>query len=629
MTTNGSVIHDIGYKPYSGPRLNRPHIVRALYWYSLRSAFGFGRGARARVIPLVMFGITLLPAAISIYQAASSGGDPVIPYDRYAYSVFLTVVVFIATAAPELVSRDLRHHTLPLYFSRPLRRSDYPLAKLLALGTAIVLFEAIPLLIMYLGSIASATSGSAVWAQTKALAPGLLIALVYGLLLAPLTLLIASLTGRRAIVTGAIAILFLATYSISGVLESAGTHTTVTLNGARPDDRQSRKELRGNPHLRPDRPGRRLRRPAAPHRRHPDLGPARHRRKNPRPRLPRRRLRPRAPAAHRLDHRRSVPALSKGWSGVTGTNDTTLDDTGVIELLNTTHWYGNVVAVNDITMTLRPGVTGLLGPNGAGKSTLLHLIAGFLSPSRGTVTIGGASPWRNPGIFRTVGLVPERDSVYAFLTAREFVTASARLHQLPEPGAAAQRALDMVELDAAADRPIDTYSKGMRQRAKVAAALVHDPGVLLLDEPFNGMDPRQRLQMTDLLKHLGATGRIILFSSHILEEVERLADTVQVVVAGRLAASGDYRTIRRLMTNRPHVFFVRTTDDRALAKALIGSPAVEAVALTREGLEVRAGDHGTFTRQIAGLSRTAGVGLREVIPADESLESVFAYLVGA
>jgi ABC-2 type transport system ATP-binding protein len=308
---------------------------------------------------------------------------------------------------------------------------------------------------------------------------------------------------------------------------------------------------------------------------------------------------------------------------------TPLTSTNSVELTNTTRWYGNVVAVNDITMTLGPGVTGLLGPNGAGKSTLLHMISGFLPPSRGTVTVGGVAPWRNPDIFRTVGLVPERDSVYAFLTAREFVTASAKLHRLPDPEAATRRALDMVELVEVADRPIDTYSKGLRQRAKVAAALVHDPAVLLLDEPFNGMDPRQRLHMMELLKRLGAEGRVILFSSHILEEVERLADTVQVVVAGRLAASGDYRSIRRLMTTRPHVFVLRTTDDRALAKALIASPAVQGVELTRDGLEVHASDHGTFTRQLARISRDAGVGLREVIPADESLESVFAYLVGA
>ena len=301
-----------------------------------------------------------------------------------------------------------------------------------------------------------------------------------------------------------------------------------------------------------------------------------------------------------------------------------------IVLDNVTHWYGNVVAVNDITMTIGPGVTGLLGPNGAGKSTLLHLVSGFLSPSRGGVTVGGQVAWQNPGIYRLVGLVPERDSVYAFLTGRQFVTATAELHKLPDPKTAVDRALQMVEMDTeAADRRIDTYSKGMRQRIKVAAALVHEPRVLLLDEPFNGMDPRQRIHMMDLLHRLGDEGHTILFSSHILEEVERLSGTVQVIVAGRLAASGDYRTIRRLMTSRPHVFQVTSSDDRVLAAALIGLPSVNGVELTGDGLQVRAGDFGAFSRELAVVARDRGLRLRTVLPADESLESVFAYLVAS
>ena len=298
-----------------------------------------------------------------------------------------------------------------------------------------------------------------------------------------------------------------------------------------------------------------------------------------------------------------------------------------IELRNVSRWYGNVVAVNDITMTIGPGVTGLLGPNGAGKSTVLHLIAGFLAPSRGELTVEGAASWRNPGLYRTVGLVPERDSVYAFLTGEEFVVATARLHELADPAGAARRAIAIVDMAGAQDRKISTYSKGMRQRIKVAAALVHDPQVLLLDEPFNGMDPRQRLHMMDLLTKLGAEGRTILLSSHILEEVERLADTIQVIVSGRLAASGDFRAIRRLMTSRPHVFLVRTSDDRLLGSALIGRPAVAGVEVTNGGLQVRASDYGTFSRELAVLARDHGVRLREVLPEDESLESVFAYLV--
>jgi ABC-2 type transport system ATP-binding protein len=298
-----------------------------------------------------------------------------------------------------------------------------------------------------------------------------------------------------------------------------------------------------------------------------------------------------------------------------------------IELQNVSRWYGNVVAVNDITMTIGPGVTGLLGPNGAGKSTVLHLIAGFLPPSRGTLTVGGKPSWRNPDIYQTVGLVPERDSVYAFLTGAEFVRATARLHKLADPEAAARHAIGIVDMAAAQDRKISTYSKGMRQRIKVAAALVHDPEVLLLDEPFNGMDPRQRLHMIDLLTRLGAEGRTILLSSHILEEVERLAGTIQVIVSGRLAASGDFRAIRRLMTSRPHVFLVRTSDDRLLGSALIGSSAVTGVELTGRGLQVRASDYGAFSREIAGVARDRGIRLRELLPEDESLESVFAYLI--
>jgi ABC-2 type transport system ATP-binding protein len=298
-----------------------------------------------------------------------------------------------------------------------------------------------------------------------------------------------------------------------------------------------------------------------------------------------------------------------------------------IELANVSRWYGNVVAVNDITMTIGPGVTGLLGPNGAGKSTVLHLIAGFLAPSRGKLTVGDVPSWRNPDIYRTVGLVPERDSVYAFLTGEEFVLATARLHELADPAGATRRAIAIVDMAEAQDRRISTYSKGMRQRIKVAAALVHDPQVLLLDEPFNGMDPRQRLHMMDLLTKLGAEGRTILLSSHILEEVERLADTIQVIVSGRLAASGDFRAIRRLMTSRPHVFLVRTSDDRLLGSALIGRPAVAGVELTHGGLQVRASDYGTFSRELAVLARNQGVRLREVLPEDESLESVFAYLI--
>ncbi len=300
-----------------------------------------------------------------------------------------------------------------------------------------------------------------------------------------------------------------------------------------------------------------------------------------------------------------------------------------VELANVSCWYGNVVAVNDVTMTLGPGVTGLLGPNGAGKTTLLHMMAGFLAPSRGTVEVGGTPTWRNPDVYRHLGLVSEREAAHGFLTARQFVEASAKLHKLPDPKAAAARAISLVEMTDAQDRRIETYSKGMRQRTRVAAALVHDPAVLLLDEPFNGMDPRQRLHMMDMLDKLGREGRTILFSSHILEEVEQVSGTVQVIVAGRLAASGDFRTIRRLMTNRPHVFTIHSSDDRKLAVALMCDASVAGVELDKAGLTVRAGDYGTFTRSLPKIATSAGVRVTRVLPADESLESVFSYLVAS
>ncbi|MET8142927.1 ABC transporter ATP-binding protein [Sphaerisporangium sp. NPDC005288] len=298
-----------------------------------------------------------------------------------------------------------------------------------------------------------------------------------------------------------------------------------------------------------------------------------------------------------------------------------------IELAQVSRWYGNVVAVNDVTMTVGPGVTGLLGPNGAGKSTLLHMMAGFLAPSTGTATLDGRPIWRNHQIYRSIGLVPEREAVYGFLTGWQFVLSSARLHRLPSPEDAAAKALAMVEMEDAKDRRVETYSKGMRQRVKVAAALVHDPQVLLLDEPFNGMDPRQRLHLMDLVRELGSAGRTILFSSHILEEVERVAQQIEVLVAGRHAASGDFREIRRRMTDRPHLFRVRSSDDRKLAAALIADASSGAVSLSEAGLEVQAVDFRRFTWLLPRVARDAGVSVWQLSPADEDLESVFSYLI--
>jgi ABC-2 type transport system ATP-binding protein len=303
------------------------------------------------------------------------------------------------------------------------------------------------------------------------------------------------------------------------------------------------------------------------------------------------------------------------------------DSAPAIRLTNTSRWYGNVVAVNDISFDVGPGITGLLGPNGAGKTTILHMASGFLKPSSGTVEVFGRPAWLNPDMYRDIGLVPEREAAYPFLTGYEFVLLNARLHGLPDPGQAAARAIRAVDMEDAQHRAVGGYSKGMQQRVKFATALVHEPRMLLLDEPFSGTDPRQRLQMIDLLRKMGAQGHTIVFSSHILEEVERLAENILVIVSGRLAASGDFHQIRRLMTDRPHTFTLRSEDNRRLASALVADPSVVGVELVDDRLSVRASDLAGFALAAPRIARTGDITLFEVLPADESLESVFSYLV--
>ena len=301
-----------------------------------------------------------------------------------------------------------------------------------------------------------------------------------------------------------------------------------------------------------------------------------------------------------------------------------------IVLDQVSRWYSNVVAVNDVSMTIGPGVTGLLGPNGAGKSTLIAMMSGFLAPSSGTVTLDGTPTWRHEQLYRQIGLVPEREAAYDNLTGGQFVVANAELQGVADPIAAAMTAIATVEMQPAQDRKISTYSKGMKQRIKMASALVHDPSVLLLDEPFNGMDPRQRLHLIELLRRMGNEGRTVMFSSHILEEVEQVASHIEVMVAGRHAASGDFGAIRRLMTDRPNRYLIRTDDDRRLASQLIGDASCRGVIMrSDDGLDVEVVDFGRFAVVLPQLAHSAEIRLLEVKPTDESLESVFAYLVSA
>ena len=291
-------------------------------------------------------------------------------------------------------------------------------------------------------------------------------------------------------------------------------------------------------------------------------------------------------------------------------------------------WYGDVVAVSDVSFGVVPGVTALLGPNGAGKSTTLKMLAGLLAVSSGSIAVLGEPARGQPGAYRRLGLVPEQEELYPFLTGREFVRLSAVLQKLPDPDAATARAIGLVEMDEAARRRVGGYSKGMRQRIKVAAALVHDPAVLLMDEPLNGTDPVQRAGLIALIRRLGAAGKTVLVSSHVLVEVERFAENILVVVNGKLAAAGDYRAIRDKIDAHDHAVRIRADQPRRLAAALIAEPATRAVRLDGDGrLIAETNDVRAFYRAVPAVAKREGVRLFEVQAADESLTSVFAYLV--
>ena len=290
-------------------------------------------------------------------------------------------------------------------------------------------------------------------------------------------------------------------------------------------------------------------------------------------------------------------------------------------------WFGGVVAVSEVTLAVGPGVTALLGPNGAGKTTLLRTIAGLVAPSEGTARVFGEPVRGNPAIYRRIGYMPEHESVYDFLTGRQFVELSARLQRLDDPRAAVARAISTVDLTTAQDRAMRGYSRGMRQRMRLAATLVHDPPLLLLDEPLSGTDPVQRLHLRDVIRSLAAAGRTVLVSSHILEEVEELADSIHLMVGGKLAASGEPRAIRQQLNDRPFVVRIDASSPRTLAAGMLELDAIESVEIDTEGhLRVRSRNVSQLQRALPAVAQRLNVRLLRVEPLDDSLESVFEYL---
>ena len=302
---------------------------------------------------------------------------------------------------------------------------------------------------------------------------------------------------------------------------------------------------------------------------------------------------------------------------------------GSIEFTRVSRWYGPVIALNDVTVTVAPGVTGLLGPNGAGKSTLLRLAAGQLAPSQGEVRLLGRPAWGSPEVFHRVGVLSEVDAFWEGLTGLQFVTALLRLTGFEETECRrrAQAALETVDLLDAKDRRIGGYSKGMRQRVKLAQALAHDPEVLLLDEPVSGMDPVNRRRVIDLVKRFGREGKTVVISSHILHEVEAMTRRVLLIHNGRILAEGDVREIRDLMDEHPHTVALRARDPRRLASAVVGTPSVLSLSFGSEGewLTVQTSRPDELYSALQEVAVDAGV--TEMYSPDEDLESVFRYLV--
>ena len=291
-------------------------------------------------------------------------------------------------------------------------------------------------------------------------------------------------------------------------------------------------------------------------------------------------------------------------------------------------WFGSVVAVNDVSLEVRPGITGLLGPNGAGKTTLLYMIAGLSKCSKGAISVLGEPTRDNPDLYRRVGFMPEHETTYPFMTGRQLVELSAKMHGLPSISEPVDRAITMVGLEDAQDRSLGGYSRGMRQRMRLAATLVHDPDVIVLDEPLNGTDPRQRIEFQDTMEQLASEGCTILISSHILEEVETLAERILLMISGKLAASGDFRAIRAKLDEHAYQLRIVVDSPRAMASAIVGMDSIDSVSVAEDGsLLVLSRNVAELQTTLPRLAKENEIRLTRLEPMDESLESLFEYMV--
>ncbi len=293
-------------------------------------------------------------------------------------------------------------------------------------------------------------------------------------------------------------------------------------------------------------------------------------------------------------------------------------------------WYGQVIGLNDVSVAVPPGITGLLGPNGAGKSTFMKLITGQLKPSKGNVTVLGEPIWRNPKLYNRIGFCPEQDAFYDRMTGREWVTALVRLNGVTETEASAMaaRAIEDVELTDAADKKIGAYSKGMRQRIKMAQALAHDPELLILDEPLSGMDPIARRKAIRMIKDWGRAGKGVIVSSHILHEIESMTANILLINQGRILAEGNVHQIRDLIDEHPHTVHIRADQTRALAREFLGHDDVLSLKFEEGAVVVQTGRPDAFYARLTDLAASGAHGaIHEVTSPDDNLQAVFQYLV--
>ncbi len=302
----------------------------------------------------------------------------------------------------------------------------------------------------------------------------------------------------------------------------------------------------------------------------------------------------------------------------------------VVTAEHVSKWYGQVIGLNDVTVSVPAGITGLLGPNGAGKSTFMKLITGQLRPSKGAVEVLGETIWGNPHLYFQIGFCPEQDAFYERMTGLEWVTALVRLNGLSDKAAdeAARRALEAVDLMDAAGKKIGAYSKGMRQRVKLAQAIAHDPALLILDEPLSGMDPLARRRTIRLIRDWARDGKSILVSSHILHEIESMTANILLINNGRILAEGDVHSIRDLIDEHPHTVYVRAENPRALAREFLDHADVRSLKFEEGAVVVETGTPDAFYTRLTALAASGQYGaIEEVTSPDDNLQAVFQYLV--